>query len=188
MPKFVNKAVADKWAQITYGCSHDEAKAINGEPFSKPGSFADRYRRQKHNATKRGIAWQMTFAEWVQIWLDSGKWLQRGRGKSGYCMARNGDVGPYCVGNVSIQTCVENSRDGIKVARPAILEHQRNNPQIGSGRGWTLRTGRRFTNPYQVMVGTKYVGCFPTQAEAESAYRNASQEIRHASNSTGVDR
>ena len=186
MPKFVNQVAADKWAHITYGCSIEEAERINGEPLVNAGSFAQRYRAQKRAAAKRGIEWQFSFGEWVRLWVESGRWHQRGRGKIGYCMARAGDIGPYSAANVSIQTCAQNSRDGIKVAFPAMLESLRKAPRFGAGCGWTLRTGTRFKNPYQVMVGKKYIGCFATEAEAESAYLAAAQKIRHVRNSKEV--
>ncbi|MFN9476094.1 hypothetical protein [Acidovorax sp.] len=57
------------------------------------------------------IEMKLTFEQWLQIWMDSGKLEQRGRGKGGYCMARHDDLGDYEVGNVSIKSIVENSRE-----------------------------------------------------------------------------
>ena len=40
MPKFKNAAAADKWAQITYGCSSAEAHRINTPPLQAAGGYA----------------------------------------------------------------------------------------------------------------------------------------------------
>lgn len=66
--------------------------------------------QQKRNAIKRGIEWHMTFPEWWRVWRESGKWELRGRG-TGYCMAREGDSGPYAPGNVYICTVGQNFSD-----------------------------------------------------------------------------
>lgn len=60
------------------------------------------------NARKRGNAFLLTFDEWLAVWIESGKWEQRGRGADKYCMARTGDTGPYAIGNVRICTNREN--------------------------------------------------------------------------------
>lgn len=66
------------------------------------------FRTQQHNADARGVEWKLKLWEWWQIWQDSGRWEQRGRG-SGYVMARHGDEGPYAVGNVFICHATENN-------------------------------------------------------------------------------
>ncbi len=68
------------------------------------------YKHQRYSAHRRGIAWELNFAQWWGIWDASGRWSERGRGK-GYCMARWADDGPYKVGNVYICTNGENSSD-----------------------------------------------------------------------------
>jgi hypothetical protein len=65
---------------------------------------------QKCSAKRRGIEFLLTFEEWLKVWTDSGHLHERGRRKHEYCMARNGDCGPYAVGNVSITTMEENGR------------------------------------------------------------------------------
>lgn len=67
-----------------------------------------RYHVQRGCAKRRGVAWGITFGEWLGVWQESGKLPQRGRKSTEYCMARNGDVGPYAVGNVHICTNAEN--------------------------------------------------------------------------------
>jgi hypothetical protein len=70
------------------------------------------YTQHKSNAKTRGIEFKLTFDEWKQIWLDSGKWDERGRGAEKYCMCRVGDIGCYEVGNVFIGLGKTNVRDG----------------------------------------------------------------------------
>ena len=68
-------------------------------------SARGRYKAQKYQAKKRGIPWELTFTQWVRIWVASGKWNKRGNTTAdGYVMMRPGDVGPYAVGNVKIGT------------------------------------------------------------------------------------
>lgn len=98
-------------------------------------------------------------------------------------MARHGDVGPYRADNVSIKLCTENSREGIEVARPAMRASRKHiTSRLGKGRGWTFRAGHK--KPYQVLVGSQYIGTFATQADAEAAYRSAVAS-RHESLSLG---
>lgn len=69
------------------------------------------YARQKAMAKLRNIEWQLTFEEWYAIWLQSGKYDQRGRGVGKYCMSRIGDTGPYSKNNVFIQETIKNCGD-----------------------------------------------------------------------------
>lgn len=174
MPATKNRALLDKWAACIYGCSQEEAVRLNGGAhLTTPGSDANRYQSQRGKARKRGISWEISLAEWIAVWADSGKRELRGRGKGRYCMARHGDCGPYRVGNVSIILASENSREGIKQAVMPTGPH----PRLGKGRGWTFVPGRR-RRPYQVMVGKKFIGTFATQGEAEAAYAAVSNQVR----------
>lgn len=73
-----------------------------------------RYGQQKCNTYKRKdrngnqIEWKITFDEWLAVWVDSGRWEQRGFKAGEYVMSRIGDVGPYEVGNVRIIESVQN--------------------------------------------------------------------------------
>lgn len=66
------------------------------------------FRAQRYMAARRGIGWELTFAQWWQIWQESGKYPQRGPSGHQYVMARKWDRGPYAEGNVEIQTAHEN--------------------------------------------------------------------------------
>jgi hypothetical protein len=64
---------------------------------------------QRNGAKEREIEWSMTFDEWWEIWKPY--YHMRGQGTNDLCMARNGDVGPYKVGNVYLTTKLGNSHD-----------------------------------------------------------------------------
>lgn len=64
---------------------------------------------QKANAKRRNIEWDLTFDEWWELWEPY--FHMRGHGKNGLCMGRNGDAGPYKVGNVYITTNLGNLLD-----------------------------------------------------------------------------
>ncbi len=70
-----------------------------------------KYKEHAFNAKYRGISFDISFKDWCDIWLSSGKWEQRGKGKNKYVMARHNDIGPYAVGNVSIKSQEENSHE-----------------------------------------------------------------------------
>lgn len=72
-----------------------------------------RFVQQKADARRRGIAFVLTFAEWLNVWAISGHLPERGRGRGKYCMARFQDKGPYAIGNVKIILNEENSSEKI---------------------------------------------------------------------------
>jgi len=74
--------------------------------------FLKAYTQQKSNAKQRGVEFLMTYEEWKQVWLDSGKWELRGKGIGKYCMCRYNDEGPYAIGNVFIDLSSSNVREG----------------------------------------------------------------------------
>lgn len=103
-----------------YGCSHSEWRNLIelGEIMVAEGKSSNTtptgaYRMQKKNASLRGIPFNLTITQWWDIWQNSGKWEERGRGQ-GYVMCRVNDEGPYEVGNVFIATAAQNTSDGIK--------------------------------------------------------------------------
>jgi len=70
------------------------------------------YTQQKSNANRRGLQMVMSFEEWKSVWVESGKWEDRGRGSQKYCMCRKNDEGNYELGNVYIGLGKDNVRDG----------------------------------------------------------------------------
>ena len=69
-----------------------------------------KYVVHKVGAQMRGIDFCFSFNEWLQFWLDSKHWYERGNKKGQYCMSRYNDEGPYRADNVFIQLHGENSR------------------------------------------------------------------------------
>lgn len=87
------------------------------EYWSVPPTARLAYRQQRKNANQRGVEWRITLVEWWGVWVASGKFELRGRGRGKYVMARSGDVGPYAVENVEIADAVQNNSDGRAVWR-----------------------------------------------------------------------
>lgn len=126
---------------------------------------------QKARAKHRGIEWRLTLDEWLSIWVESGRYEQRGRGAGKYVMARLGDRGPYEVGNVFISSSEQNFRDGL-INSPTVRGGSRT---LGLGRGWTFDSGSP-RKPYRANYRGKRLGSFPTATLAEAAYAAAHNE------------
>ena len=167
MPVITDPIKRERNAQEFFGCSELVAIQLNdGRSLRSKGSKALAYLLQRQAAKKRGIDWMLSFEQWLSVWMASGKWDDRGCGVGKYCMSRRGDVGPYAIGNVFIQSSQQNSFDGGfggKTKDSAIR-----GGKAGNGRGWTLSRGK-----YQVTVGKRYIGTFASQADAEAAYQSA---------------
>lgn len=71
------------------------------------------------------IQFLLTFEQWLDVWVQSGKLSERGPKRGQYCMSRVGDVGPYEVGNVFIQLSTENK-----------AQANRSRPGPNTGRTW----------------------------------------------------
>lgn len=116
------------------------------------------FQQQRINAEARGIPFLLTFPQWLAIWEQSGRLEQRGRGRGGFVMSRIGDRGGYEVGNVHIQSAVENSREasaqwiGKKKAAVGVFN---------------LYPGR--PRPWKAQANGVTLGYFATQAEAVAA-------------------
>lgn len=97
-------------ATLEHGMSREQLAKIREQANSR--GLPDPYRAcaaQANNARVRGIAWEMTFAQWWDIWEPY--YHLRGKGTNGLCMARERDDGPYAVGNVYLTTNLGNLRD-----------------------------------------------------------------------------
>lgn len=79
--------------------------------------FKKKYCQHKRNAIKRNILWEITYIQWIKIWLESGKWSQRGCRKGQYCMARFNDEGPYAPDNVKIILHAENTQEAHTISQ-----------------------------------------------------------------------
>ena len=65
---------------------------------------------RRTDALGNPIEFKLTFEEWKDIWIKSGKLEQRGKRKGQYVMARYNDIGSYAVGNVYITLHSDNIR------------------------------------------------------------------------------
>lgn len=90
-----------------YGCSR-EFRDSYGD-CNKKGSLPIAYKSHKNNAIRRGIGFELTLPEWIEIWEKSGHLDERGRGK--YVMSRICDLGSYSKENVVIKSQSENSKE-----------------------------------------------------------------------------
>lgn len=135
-----------------YGLSFDDVKKYRVSGLTRA------FGRQKESAAQRGIAFNLTFAQWLSVWQASGKLEQRGRGKRAYCMSRISDKGGYEVGNVHIQTNEQNGREAVKhwVGK------------VKDSRG-VFRLYPGTARPFVVRVGKLQVGRYETEKEAAQA-------------------
>ena len=68
---------------------------------------------QRQSARRRGIEFDFSFESWLQFWLDSGHWYQRGiKSADSYVMSRFNDTGPYRLDNVVIKSNRDNVLEG----------------------------------------------------------------------------
>lgn len=69
------------------------------------------YEDQRYHAKDRGIEFLITYEEWLEMWLLSGHWPDRGKKKQQYQMCRYGDIGAYTKHNCYIGTVEQNQND-----------------------------------------------------------------------------
>lgn len=84
----------------------EKKKAKQAEWWS---SSYGKFSRQRYDAEKRGIGWQLSFEEWFGFWQSSGHWEERSA--TGYVMCRKGDEGPYAIDNIYIAPASVNKSD-----------------------------------------------------------------------------
>jgi len=102
-------------------------EANRGRPksYPKPLSYARLcFHIQRCNAERRNHEWLLTFEQWWAVWEASDHWHERGRRPDQYCMARDGDEGPYAMDNVSIITNRENRKRQKMVRSEAFKQEQ----------------------------------------------------------------
>ena len=63
------------------------------------------------------MPWELTYEQWADIWIRSGKWDRRGNWAEGYVMMRPGDKGAYAVGNVVIGRHEDNAIERNRLAK-----------------------------------------------------------------------
>lgn len=106
-----DKRCLDRW-----GMTRGQYKKISSSLTADGNTVGRVFSMQKRNAKKRGIEWRLSLRQWWDIWEASGVWHKRGRGAGKFCMSRVADSGAYEAGNVFIQECSSNSREGRRLA------------------------------------------------------------------------
>jgi len=114
-----------------------------------PHPHIAKYWAQKAAAKRRGIIFELTFEEWLEIWEASGHFEERGRGANQYQMARHNDLGPYAIGNVMIITASQNAtevkgRKGRKCP-PRSEEHRRKISEALTGKKASEKTREKLS-------------------------------------------
>ena len=96
------------------------------------------YKQQKKNCGRRKdrtgqtIEMHLTFDQWLEIWLSSGKWELRGRGTGKYVMSRVDDLGHYELGNVKIALNADNIRESAPRVRAKLIGKA--NPKVSAAK------------------------------------------------------
>lgn len=101
-----------------------------------------RYLVQRGDAKRRGIGFELTYDEWLDIWISSGHLHERGRRRGQYVMARFGDRGSYAVDNVKIVTTEANLSESNR-GKTLTPEHRKRIGASSLGNKYWL--GRRHT-------------------------------------------
>jgi len=71
----------------------------------------EQFYNHRNRARRHNIEFLLTFDEWLQIWISSGHYHEKGTKTGQYVMSRREDKGPYSVENVYIQTVGDNNRE-----------------------------------------------------------------------------
>ena len=133
---------------------------------------------QRWNASKRtdrlgnAIEWNLTFEQWLQTWVDSGHYFERGVGAGKYVMSRKGDLGPYSLDNIEIKLASENTIEGNRLnpgRRKGHSTPQSTKDKISSkllGRTMTQSTKDKLSQSQSKPVMTPY-GRFNSKKQAE---------------------
>lgn len=69
--------------------------------------YRQKYWTNKGNAKKRGVAWRLTFEEWLCLWSEH--ILERGVHRDQYVLCRKNDQGAYAFGNCYVARSQHNN-------------------------------------------------------------------------------
>lgn len=147
--------------------SHIEEFGSTSNRKSPLSKFSDHF----FNAKKRGIAFNINFKDWWDIWQKSGHWHERGQLALNYCMSRKNDTGGYEVGNVSITTNSENCSKGIEW-NPHMERGCNTVKPLDEVKGY-VSSKRKEGLVYLSAWKRKHLGTFKTAEEARAAYIKA---------------
>jgi hypothetical protein len=131
-------------------------RGVRAMPRTRIANSRTKYVVHKAGAKRRGIAFELTFEEWLTIWEASDHFEERGRKASQYHMARHNDTGAYAAGNVKIITASQNiieikGRKGRKMP-PRSEEHMRKISEANTGKKASAETRRKLS---AVRLGVK---------------------------------
>ena len=155
--KQANALARDARYVARFGCTVAEFETV-------PQRARSAYANQRKSAKERGIGFAFTLWSWWRFWVESGHWKERGR--SGYVMARIGDVGDYAPGNVYICTTSQNIKDGY-VNKPVSQRKQPKNTGKMATKGWSWN---KLSKRYGTRFKGKWAGFFDTPEEARAHY------------------
>lgn len=88
-----------------FGITLEERRRIKHAFFTQRSTMKTKRRKDKLG---NEIEFNLTFEEWLRIWVESGHLHERGCRKGQYVMSRKGDIGNYEVGNVEIKQQSDN--------------------------------------------------------------------------------
>lgn len=83
------------------------------------------YDDQVRHSEARGITWDFDYPDWLEMWLVSGKWFERGKRKDQFCMCRYGDFGPYSPKNCYIDSTNNNQQQRWEDVRTLLPKNYR---------------------------------------------------------------
>ena len=148
-----------------YKCSIEEKNEI----IDRYVQYARRsYMRQIQNSLQREISWDISCTDWMDLWIASGHWEERGRDK--YVMARHGDTGPYCTHNVAIITAAQNMKD-------AYINNRIIPPLAASGYRGIIEVDDKWIARVYHNGKSIYLGRYDTAIAAARAYDDKKVEL-----------
>jgi 5-keto 4-deoxyuronate isomerase len=109
------------------------------------------------------VEMKMTFEQWLDIWITSGHWHQRGNKKGMYVMARHNDLGHYEPNNVSIIPFEQNCRDAhLRIPKSQTQKQKLRNIRLGMKFGSRTQSikdaaKKKIQTPCGVMLGREQV-------------------------------
>lgn len=77
--------------------------------------YRQKYKEHRDSAKQRGISFDLSYEQWLEIWGD--KIQERGVGANQYGMLRRRDEGGYTAGNVYIGTPKQNQQERVVAVR-----------------------------------------------------------------------
>ena len=84
-------------------------EAVSKKQFTKAElrEHFDTFQANAESAARRGLGWELTFQQWLELWAD--RIHERGPYKGQYVLCRKNDLGPYAVGNCYVASKSHNS-------------------------------------------------------------------------------